>query len=133
AATPLHVSVNGDRVVLDPVHFSTDGGDLHAQGRLDGQTIQGAVDGHLDLELLQPFLRGTLDQISGDLKVEVKAAGTLSEPDLRGQVLVVNPVKVRLTALPSDVLISSGQLSFDAGQVSMQNLAVTVEGATMRL
>jgi autotransporter translocation and assembly factor TamB len=133
AASPLHVTVDGDHIVLDKVRFTTDGGDLTAAGRLDGDAIQGAVSGHLDLELLQPFLRGALQTLSGDLKVEVKAGGTLSKPDLRGQVVVVNAVKLRPKDFPTDVTIGSGTFALDAGAVSVQDLAVTVEGATLRL
>src|SRR4029079_10524190 len=80
AARPLHVTVDGDHVVLDEAHFSTDGGDLTGERRLDGQAIRRRVSGPLDLELLQPFLRATVRNISGDLRVELKAGGTLAKP-----------------------------------------------------
>jgi autotransporter translocation and assembly factor TamB len=129
--SPLHVTVNGDHVVLDKVTFSTDGGALVAEGRLDGQALKGAMSGHLDLELLQPFLRGALQSLSGDLKVEVKAGGTLAKPDLRGQVVIVNAVKVRSKDFPSDITVGSGVFALDAGGITVQNLAVTVEGSTL--
>jgi hypothetical protein len=133
AARPLHVTVSGNHVVLDEAHFATDGGDLSAEGRLDGDAIRGAVSGHLDLELLQPFLRGQLERIGGDLRVQLKAGGTLSKPDLRGDILVVNPVKLRPKQFDSDITVGSGTLALDAGGVSIQDLAVTVEGSTLRL
>jgi autotransporter translocation and assembly factor TamB len=129
--SPLHVTVNGDHVALDRVTLSTDGGALAAEGRLDGQTIKGAMSGHLDLELLQPFLRGAVQSLSGDLKVEVKAGGTLAKPDLHGQVTIVDAIKVRPKDFPSDITIGSGVFALDAGGVSVKNVAVTVEGATL--
>src|SRR6185437_5441272 len=55
AARPVHVHVAGDHIALDEAHFSTDGGDLRVEGRLDGRALSGTLAGHLDLELLQPF------------------------------------------------------------------------------
>jgi hypothetical protein len=129
--SPLHVSVDGDRVTLDRVTLATDGGALAAEGRLEGQNVSGAMSGHLDLELVQPFVRGSLQSISGDLKVEVKAGGTLAKPDLRGQVTIVDAVKVRPKDFPSDVTIGSGVFALDAGGVSVENVAVTVDGSTL--
>jgi TamB, inner membrane protein subunit of TAM complex len=131
--TPLHVTVNGDHVALDKVTLATDGGDLSAEGRLDGEAVQGAMSGHLDLELLQPFLRSSLQSVSGDLKVEVKAGGTLTKPDLRGQIAIVNAIKLRPKDFPSDVTVGSGIFALDAGGVKIDNVAVTVEGATLHL
>ena len=130
--SPLHVTVSGDHVALDKVTLATDGGSLAAEGRLDGQNISGAMSGHLDLELVQPFVRGALQSISGDLKVEVKAGGTLAKPDLRGQIAIVNAIKVRPKDFPSDVTIGSGVFALDAGGVSVENVAVTVDGSTLR-
>jgi hypothetical protein len=130
--SPLHATVNGDHVALDKVTFATDGGKLAAEGRLDGENIQGAMTGHLTLELLQPFLRGSVQSISGDLKVEVKAGGTLAKPDLRGQVAIVNAIKVRPTDFPSDITVGSGVFALDQGGVAVDNVAVTVEGSTLR-
>jgi autotransporter translocation and assembly factor TamB len=129
--SPLHVAVEGDRVALDKVTFATDGGALAAEGRLDGQKLSGAMSGHLDLELVQPFLRGTLQSISGDLKVEVKAGGTLAKPDLRGQIAIVDAVKLRPKDFPSDITVGSGVFALDAGGVSVENVAVTVDGSTL--
>jgi hypothetical protein len=133
AARPLHVAVSGGHVVLDEAHFSTDGGDLVAAGRLDGEALSGSMSGHLDLELLQPFVRGFLDHIDGDLRVELKAGGTLEKPDLRGEVAVIDAVRLRPKGFESDVAIGSGVFALDTGGVSVQNVAVTVEGSTMRL
>jgi autotransporter translocation and assembly factor TamB len=133
AARPLHVSVAGDHVVLDEAHFSTDGGDLHAEGRLDAGVVSGVMSGHLDLELLQPFLRGSLQRLAGDLDLELAASGTLAKPDLRGKVAVVHAVELRPKDFQSDIVVGSGVFTLDSDGVAVQNLAVTVEGSTMRL
>ena len=93
AARPLHVSVNGTRTVLDEAHFKTDGGDLVVAGRLDDRAMSGSLSGHLDLELLQPFLGAAvpLERMAGDLRVELQARGTLDKPDVRGEVRSPTP------------------------------------------
>jgi hypothetical protein len=133
--TPLHVKVDGEHVVLDKVKLATDGGDLEAEGRLDGAaaTIKGSISGHLDLELVQPFLRNRLQSLAGDLSVHITAAGTLAKPDLRGEVAIVNAIKVRARELASDVTIGSGVFTLDSQGVSVKDLAVTVEGSTLHL
>jgi hypothetical protein len=131
--TPLHVKVDGDHVVLDQVKLATDGGNLEAAGRLDGTALKGAVTGHLDLELLQPFLRGRVQSLTGDLKVQVDAGGTLAKPALSGQIEIVNAIRFRPKDFPSDITIGSGVFALDSDSVSVKNLAVTVEGSTLRL
>src|SRR5262245_18161600 len=135
AARPLHVSVNGDKVVLDEAHFKTDGGDLAVAGRLDGKVISGNLSGHLDLELLQPFLGAAspIEQLHGSLRVEVQARGTLDKPDLRGEMTIANPVRMRPRDFDRDIVIGSGKFALDQGGVAVQDLAITIDGSTMRL
>jgi autotransporter translocation and assembly factor TamB len=135
AARPLHVIVNGDRVVLDEAHFKTDGGDLVAAGRLDGKAISGNVAGHLDLELLQPFLGAAspIERLSGDLRVELQARGTLDKPDLRGNLSIANPVRLRPRDFDRDVTIASGKFALDQSGVGIQDLAISIDGSTMKL
>ena len=135
AARPLHVSVNGDRVVLDEAHFKTDGGDLVVAGRLDGKAISGNLSGHLDLELVQPFLGAAspVEQLHGGLSVELQARGTLDKPDLRGEMSIANPVRLRPRDFDRDVVIGSGKFALDQGGVAVQDLAITIDGSTMRL
>ena len=135
AARPVHVHGRADRIVLDEAHFSTDGGDLQVEGSLDDRRIKGALAGHLDLELLQPFLltgASGVDRVAGDLEVALKAGGTLDRPDMRGHLTIVNPIRVRPTNFDRDVVISSGQVTLDDTGAAIDRLAVTVDGATLR-
>ena len=113
AAKPIHVTVRGQSVDFDDVLLATDGGNLSAHGRLDGDTRQlaGEVSGHLDLELLQPLLGASVDKLSGDLKVELGAAGTLDKPLLHGAVDVINAVTVRPHGVDTDFVISAADYS----------------------
>jgi len=135
AARPLHVSMHGDRIVLDEAHFKTDGGDLVVAGRLDGKAISGNLSGHLDLELLQPFLGAAspIERMTGDLRVEMQARGTMDKPDLHGEMTIANAVRLRPRDFDRDVVIGSGRFALDQGGVGVQDLAITVDGATMKL
>jgi len=135
AARPVHVHVAGDHIALDEAHFSTDGGDLRVEGRLDGRALSGTLAGHLDLELLQPFLGGgAIERLGGDLRAELTAGGTLDRPDLRGEVVVANPIHLRPRDLYRDVVVDSGRFAMTSGGgVSIENLAITVDGSTMKL
>jgi hypothetical protein len=135
AARPLHVSVNGTRTVLDEAHFKTDGGDLVVAGRLDDKAISGNLSGNLDLELLQPLMGAAspLEQLHGSLRVELQARGTLDKPDVRGEMTIANPVRLRPKNFDRDVVIGSGRFALDQGGVGVQDLAVTVDGSTMKL
>jgi hypothetical protein len=135
AARPVHVHVAGDHIALDEAHFATDGGDLRVEGRLDGRAISGALSGHLDLELVQPFLGAVaIDRLGGDLRAELTAGGTLDRPDLRGEVVVANPIHIRPHELNRDIVVDSGRFALTpGGGVAIENLAITVDGATMKL
>ena len=135
AAKPIHVTVRGQSVDLDDVLLATDGGNLSAHGRLDGDTRQlaGEVSGHLDLELLQPLLGASVDKLSGDLKVELGAGGTLDKPLLHGAVDVVNAVTVRPHGFDSDFVIGGGSFKLDNDGVRVERLALTAEGSTMNV
>lgn len=133
ATRPMHVVVAGSRVTLDGLDLATSGGALHVEGGLDGQRLAGQVKGHLDLELLQPFLRGRVDRLTGDVKIALAADGTLSAPILRGQMAIGDPVRFRPAGFESDVVIRSGSVSLDPQGAKLEGLAVTVEGATTRV
>jgi len=121
--------------VLDEAHFKTDGGDLVVAGRLDDKALAGNLSGHLDLELVQPFLGAAspLDRLSGDLRVQLQAGGTLDKPDVRGEMTIANPLHLRPKDFDRDVVIGSGRFALDQGGVGVQDLAITVDGSTMKL
>jgi hypothetical protein len=135
AARPVHLHLAGPHIALDEAHFATDGGDLRVEGRLDGRAISGAVDGHLDLELLEPFLGATpIQQIGGDLRASLRASGTLDRPDVQGEVAIVNPIRIRPRGFDRDVVVGSGRFALGSGGgMAIEHLAITVEGSTMNL
>ncbi|HET6280901.1 MAG TPA: hypothetical protein VFH73_08045, partial [Polyangia bacterium] len=133
AIKPIHATVRGETIVLDEARFATDGGEFHAQGRLDASGIQGDAAGHLNLELLQPFLRGRVEKISGDLKVQLTARGTTAKPILRGRVEIASPVRIQPVDFDSEVTVGGGAFELDENGVQVQAVSVSVEGSTVRL
>jgi len=133
ASRPIHVTVAGDKIVLDQLDLATTGGELHARGALDGKKVNGNVDGHLDLELLQPFLSGTVDRLTGAMDVSVVASGTLDQPGLRGRLAVSQPVRIRPKTFDADVVLGTGIISLDPEGAEVSKLAVTIDGATTQL
>jgi hypothetical protein len=134
AARPVHVSLHGDRIVLDEAHFATPGGDLQIAGRLDGKAIKGNLSGRLALELLQPLLGASgIDKLTGDLNLEVTAGGTTDHPQLRGDVKIASPVRLRPKQFDRDVVVSKGTIGLDGGKATIDDLTVIVDGAAMRL
>ena len=133
ASKPVHVAVSGDCVTLDDLHLATTGGDLRAQGTLSGTTLQGVVEGHLDLELLQPFARGMVDRLSGDLDVGLVASGSIDKPVLRGTLRVRDPIRLRPKGFESDVIVPGGEIALDPGVASVRKLAVTINGSTTQV
>ncbi|HEX2658687.1 MAG TPA: translocation/assembly module TamB domain-containing protein, partial [Polyangia bacterium] len=133
ATKPIHVAVNGDHVTLDPLDLATTGGDLHARGALDGDKIAGEIDGHLDLELLQPFLIGRVERLTGAMDVNLRAAGSLKRPDLGGRLVISQPVRVRPTGFDTDLVIGGGVITLDPAGAAVSDLAVTIDGSTTKL
>ncbi len=133
ARKPVHVQVAGDKMTLDETHLATAGGDLRARGVLDGQKVDGTIEGHLDLELLQPFVRGVVDKIAGDLDVRLQAGGTLEKPVLRGQLAIRDPIHLRPKDFETDIVIAKGAIALDPDGAEVQKLAIVLDGATTQI
>jgi hypothetical protein len=134
-ARPLHLTVRGQTVELDEVLFATDGGNLKARGRLDGDSgrLDGEMSGHLDLALLQPLLGTSIDKLSGDLSVELGVGGTIGKPILHGAIDVAHAVTLRPHGFGTDLTLGSGSFKLDNDRVRIDGLTLTAEGATMKL
>jgi autotransporter translocation and assembly factor TamB len=132
-AGPLRASMVGDRLHLDQARLVTDGGEFGISGDLVGQEVRGGVAGHLDLDLLQPFLRRQVQKLTGDLAVELTVAGTTVRPDVRGTVAIAHPVTVLPVGFASEVTVPSGVVRLAGQSVEVSNLAVKVNDATVTL
>jgi autotransporter translocation and assembly factor TamB len=132
-AGDLHGVLVGDHLVLDEARLVTDGGEFRIKGELAGQAVRGSLAGHLDLDLLQPFLQKEVRKLTGDLSVELAVAGTTTRPDLQGTLAIEHPVVVRPVAFASEVTVPSGRMRFEGRNVALDDLAITVDDATLTL
>ena len=133
ATQPVHVVVNGDRIVLDDMRLATNGGVLSARGRLEGKRVEGSLDGHLDLELIQPFIRENVERVSGDLDLKVNVAGTIASPEIRGKMNVGEAIHIRPIGFDTDVIVSSGAISLSPDAAELSGLRVSVDGPVMQV
>jgi TamB, inner membrane protein subunit of TAM complex len=133
ATQPIHVQVNGDRVTLGELRLATTGGDLQAHGVLDGKNVDGAVEGHVDLELLQPFVRDRVTRVAGALDVKLTASGSIDKPLLEGQLTIRDPLRIRPKSLDTDIVLSGGVVSLDSGGAEIRGLAIALAGSTTKV
>jgi autotransporter translocation and assembly factor TamB len=132
-AGDLRVKMVGDRLALDPARLVTDGGEFRVEGELAGAALKGALSGHLDLDLLQPFLRQYVDSLTGDLAVDLKVAGTTGRPDLQGVVAIAHPVRVEPAGTAPALVIPGGSIRLTGRSIQLNDLAVTVDQSTLTL
>jgi autotransporter translocation and assembly factor TamB len=130
---PVRVVVVGDRVTVHDTRLLTDGGEFKLRGALAGDAISGQVSGFLNLELLQPFLPPPIQTLAGDVRVQLKAGGTLSHPEAEGGLAIASPVRMRFDGFEPEILVPSGAVRLTPGAVRLDDLAVTVDEATMTL
>jgi len=133
ATKPIHAHVEGDSVSLDEAVLATTGGELRATGSFDAETekLAAAVAGHLDLELLQPFLRTSFDRLTGDVTLGLSVSGTRSTPALAGNVAISSPVRIRPLGFEAELVVQRGQILLASQKVTLRDLAVSVDGAVV--
>jgi hypothetical protein len=139
----LHIVTDTQKVVVDRTRFLTPGGEFNLSARLDplkdrggavvDQAVNADFDGKLDLELLQPLLAGKFASLSGGIGLEVHAGGSVRKPDLSGQIAVVRPVRVEAREFDQVVQVPTGAVRLTSSSVALDNLAVSIGDATMRV
>jgi hypothetical protein len=128
---PLHAVLMGERLRLDEARLITDGGAFRLHGELMGAEVQGSLTGHLDLDLLQPFVRSKVTKLTGDLAVELAVAGTTARPDLRGTIVIRDPVRVQPAGFPAEVVIPSARVRLQSHAIELADLSIRVNDATL--
>lgn len=141
--TPLHVKTDTQTVAIDKTELLTPAGAfaLEAETHPMGDTKNGTADrairaemaGKIDLDLLHPFLAGKLTRLSGAIGVALHVSGSVGKPDVNGQIVILRPVRAQARDFDQGVLVPSGRLRVTSSAVELENLAVTVGDATMKL
>jgi autotransporter translocation and assembly factor TamB len=142
-ANSLHVSTDTQKVVVEQARLLTQGGEFTLSAQLDpikdakGEVIDQAVSagfaGKLDLELLQPLLSGKFSSLGGGVGLEVRAGGSVKKPDLVGKIGIVRPVRAAMRGFDPVVLVPSGDVRLTSSFVALDNLAVSIGDASMRV
>jgi autotransporter translocation and assembly factor TamB len=129
----LLASVAGDHIVLEQAQFVTAAGRFSVAGDLEGESMRAALAGQLDLELLQPLLRRKVEKLGGAVSLEVKVSGTTKQPLLQGTLAISRPINAVPAGIDTAIAIPSGAIHLRSDAVELNDLAVSVAGATLRL
>ena len=112
AARPIHVTVRGQTASTSTRRsFATDGGDLRVAraARRHTRQLAGDVSGHLDLELLQPFLGASARQAVRRSRGRARRRRDAGQArSCAATVDVINAVTVRPARLDRDFVIGGG-------------------------
>lgn len=132
-STPVEVVYSGDRLQLrNPVTLIGPGGvEFEVAGGLDGQRLQGALTGDFNLAVLQPYLRSSVDSITGHVAVEVNLGGTLENLDIDASIVVGDErgdIVIQPTGQDALITVPRGALvRMTNDDITTTGLAVLVE------
>ncbi len=129
----LRAAVAGDHIVLEQARFISEGGRFSVTGELDGESLRAALSGQLNLEFLQPILRRKFQKVGGAISLEVRVSGTTRQPLVDGTLAIARPISAVPAGFLSPITVPSGTVHLRSDAVELNDLAVTVGGATLRL
>jgi translocation and assembly module TamB len=131
---PLHATLSGGRLHLDPVHIMGDDTNLHAQGSVgfngNGRDLDLHADGSVNMKLMQTLDGGLTS--SGHVDFNIDAEGTFSRPGLKGQVKLTN-VAMALQDFPNGLSQINGTLAFDQDRLDVKDMTAVSGGGQLRL
>ncbi|HEY4187536.1 MAG TPA: hypothetical protein VGP07_20835 [Polyangia bacterium] len=112
---------------LDPTRQTGTAGAFDLSTETHGRSVTGRAHGHLNLDVLLPLLPATVEDLAGALAVELSA----DPRGVTGDLSIVSPVRARFAALPFDVRLPTGHLSFADDVVTMEKLSVALGRETI--
>ncbi|MGB6193373.1 MAG: translocation/assembly module TamB domain-containing protein [Terracidiphilus sp.] len=128
---PVHASLAGSRVTLDPIHVMGEETDLRARGNLDlknDRRLDLIANGSINLKLAE-----TLDPdltASGTTTFELEAHGPLQNPGLQGRVNFENS-SLALEDLPNSLSQLHGTLELNQNRLEVKSLTATTGGGQL--
>jgi translocation and assembly module TamB len=128
---PVHATLAGGRVTLDPLHVTGEETDLHVQGSLelrDKQQLDVAASGSINLKLAE-----TLDpdlSASGNSTFQLEAHGPLSNPDFRGRIDFQDGA-LALEDVPNGLSQLHGTLEFNQNRLEVKSLTAMSGGGQL--
>jgi hypothetical protein len=142
-AGDLHIVTDTEKVVVEPIHLVTRGGEFTLsadvrpvkddKGEVVDRTVRADMAGKLDLEFLQPLLASKLDMLGGGIGLEMYISGTVAKPDVSGRIAILRPVRASAHGIAQKLLIPSGSVRLTSSAIDLSDLAVTIDDATLKL
>ncbi len=130
----LHAVLSNGSLHLDPLHITGEDTDLRAQGSVgifdEDRELDLHANGSVNMKLLQ-----TLDTdltASGHVDFNMDAEGSMTRPDLTGQVKFTN-VNVALEDFPNGLSQMNGTLAFDQDRLDVKDLTAVSGGGKLKL
>jgi len=134
---PIVVRLRGDRIELEKSRLSTTGGDLDFGGTLSGQSVLGAVRGHLDLDVLAPVVRrldGRVRDLTGGLVLGLRLDGTLDKPRAQGTLAITRGIALSHSAFAAGpIRIPSAVVQLEPTRLALKDLIVEAAGSRLEL
>lgn len=130
---PVLFSVRDGVATIQQFHLTGDGTDLRASGsaQLAGaQALNLRANGTVNLKLAQTFNRDLVS--SGMTELAVEVAGTMKQPDVRGQVRIADGM-FALTDMPNALSEVNGTLVFAKDRLQVQSLRARTGGGELQM
>src|SRR5690606_22886618 len=97
-------------------------------GRGNDEELDVKLSGTVAMALLQPYVRGYFDSVSGTMAMQLAVRGKVADPDIRLDVESLDPVTLRPAGQEAFISLSKGGIiKITNNQITPTGLLVTVE------
>jgi translocation and assembly module TamB len=129
---PVTIALDHGVARIESLHLTGPQTDVQAQGAasLTAQTLQGTLNAHTDLSLLQRFDREVL--ASGAITANATVRGTFSSPQINGK-LQLQKASLHLSDVTTGLSNANGEVDFNGTSASFQNLTGEAGGGKVVL
>lgn len=131
---PVRATLANGEICLAPLRITGEDTDMHAEGSLEAfakpHTLEARAGGAINMQLVE-----TLDSdlnASGHVDFDVRADGTVANPQLAGNVKFTN-VSVALQDFSNGLSQMNGTLVFDRDRLDVKNLTAVSGGGKLTL
>jgi translocation and assembly module TamB len=129
---PIVVAMDRGVARIQNLHLTGPQTDIQAQGSasLIAQTLDGSVNAHVDVGLLQRFKRDMIT--SGQIVADATLRGTFAKPLVNGKV-ELQKVSINVADVPTGLSNASGVVEFTGASASFRDLKGEVGGGNVVL
>jgi translocation and assembly module TamB len=129
---PVVVALDHGVARIESLHLTGPQTDVQAHGSMSfaAQTLEGTVNAHTDLGLLQRFRRDVVS--SGQLAADATIRGTAAKPLINGTLQLHN-ASVNVADVPTGLSNANGVVEFSGSSASFRNLTGEAGGGKVTL